>query len=86
MIGSRFPDTRALPVAALNPEITRIEHETQLIPPIYVKPFVNRQKNETAQASAAIFHTRDLLVRQRTQLWALLAHNGLYRAPAIATA
>jgi hypothetical protein len=73
-------------------EIGRLGHEVRLIPPIYVKPFVKRQKNdasdaeaiceaaqrptmrfvavksESAQASAAIFRTRDLLVRQRTQL------------------
>ena len=64
----------------------------RLIPPIYVKPFVKRQKNDAAdaeaivetasrptmrfvavktkeqQARAMIFRTRDLLVRQRTQL------------------
>ena len=67
-------------------------HEVRLIPPIYVKPFVRRQKNDAAdaeaiaeaasrptmrfvavktedqQARAMIFRTRDLLVRQRTQL------------------
>jgi transposase len=64
----------------------------RLIPPIYVKPFVKRQKNDAAdaeaiaeaasrltmrfvavktedqQARSMIFRTRDLLVRQRTQL------------------
>ena len=73
-------------------EIGRLGHNVRLIPPVYVKPFVKRQKNdasdaeaiceaaqrptmrfvavksEAAQASAAIFRTRDLLVRQRTQL------------------
>jgi transposase len=63
-----------------------------LIPPAYVKPFVKRQKNDTAdaeaiaeaasrptmrfvavkteeqQARARLFRTRDLLVRQHTQL------------------
>jgi transposase len=67
-------------------------HEVRLIPPIYVKPFVKRQKNDAAdaeaiceaasrptmrfvavkteeqQARAMLFRTRDLLVRQRTQL------------------
>ena len=67
-------------------------HEVRLIPPIYVKPFVKRQKNdavdaeaiteaasrptmrfvavktEEQQARAMLFRTRDLLVRQRTQL------------------
>ena len=73
-------------------EIENLGHTVQLIPPIYVKPFVKRQKNDTAdaeaiaeaasrptmrfvavktegqQARALIFRTRDLLVRQRTQL------------------
>jgi transposase len=72
--------------------IVALGHEVRLIPPIYVKPFVKRQKNDTAdaeaiaeacsrptkryvavkteeqQARAMIFRTRDLLVRQRTQL------------------
>ncbi len=63
-----------------------------MIPPVYVKPFVKRQKNDAAvaeaifdaasrptmrfvavkteaqQARAMLFRTRDLLVRQRTQL------------------
>jgi transposase len=63
-------------------------HEVRLIPPIYVKPFVKRQKNDAADAEAALrptmrfvevksadqqslgllFRTRELLVRQRTQL------------------
>jgi transposase len=67
-------------------------HTVRLVPPIYVKPFVKRQKNDAAdaeaiaeaasrptmrfvavkteaqQARAMIFRTRDLLVRQRTQL------------------
>ena len=73
-------------------EIARLGHEVRLIPPIYVKPFVKRQKNDAAdaeaiseaasrptmrfvavkseeqQARAMLFRTRDLLVRQRTQL------------------
>lgn len=73
-------------------EIGALGHETRLIPPAYVKPFVKRQKNDMAdaeaiceaaqrptmrfvtpksaeaQAAAVIFRTRDLLVRQRTQL------------------
>lgn len=73
-------------------EISGMGHETRLIPPAYVKPFVKRQKNDMAdaeaiceaaqrptmrfvqgksaqaQASAVVFRTRDLLVRQRTQL------------------
>jgi transposase len=67
-------------------------HEVRLIPPVYVKPFVKRQKNDAAdaeaiceaasrptmrfvavkteeqQSRAMLFRTRDLLVRQRTQL------------------
>ena len=73
-------------------EISAFGHETRLIPPAYVKPFVKRQKNDMAdaeaiceaaqrptmrfvtpksaeaQGAAVIFRTRDLLVRQRTQL------------------
>lgn len=72
--------------------IGELGHEVRLIPPIYVKPFVRRQKNDAAdaeaiadaasrptmrfvavktaeqQARAMVFRTRDLLVRQRTQL------------------
>ena len=72
-------------------EITSLGHEVRLVPPIYVKPFVKRHKNDAAdaeaiteaaqrptmhfvavkseaqQAQAMLFHTRDLLVRQRTQ-------------------
>jgi transposase len=68
------------------------DSEVRLIPPVYVKPFVKRQKDDTADAEAIaeacsrptmryvavkteeqqarvmIFRTRDLLVRQRTQL------------------
>ena len=73
-------------------EIAALGHETRLIPPAYVKPFVKRQKNDRAdaeaiceaaqrptmrfvtpksaeaQGAAMVFRTRDLLVRQRTQL------------------
>lgn len=73
-------------------EIAALGHDTKLIPPAYVKPFVKRQKNDMAdaeaiceaaqrptmrfvqgksaeaQASAVVFRTRDLLVRQHTQL------------------
>lgn len=72
--------------------IGSLGHEVRLISPAYVKPFVKRQKNDTAdaeaiaeaaarptmrfvavkseakQASTVIFRTRDLLVRQRTQM------------------
>ena len=72
--------------------IRDLGHEVRLIPPVYVKPFVKRQKNDAAdaeaiaeaasrptmrfvavktdeqQARAMLFRTRDLLVRQRTQL------------------
>lgn len=72
--------------------IGELGHEVRLIPPVYVKPFVKRQKNDAAdaeaiaeaasrphmrfvavksqqqQAGAMVFRTRDLLVRQRTQL------------------
>ena len=73
-------------------EIAKLGHAVRLIPPIYVKPFVKRHKNdaadaeaiteaalrptmrtvpvksETQQSRAMLFRTRDLLVRQRTQL------------------
>ena len=72
-------------------EIRALGHEVRLVPPVYVKPFVKRSKNDAAdaeaiteaaqrptmrfvavkpeaqQAQAMLFHTRDLLVRQRTQ-------------------
>lgn len=72
-------------------DIQALGHEVRLIAPVYVKPFVKRQKNDMAdaeaiseaaarptmrfvtvksaekQASAMVFKTRDLLVRQRTQ-------------------
>jgi transposase len=72
--------------------IGELGHTVRLVPPVYVKPFVKRQKNDAAdaeaiaeaasrptmrfvavkteaqQARAMIFRTRDLLVRQRTQL------------------
>ena len=72
--------------------IRDLGHDVRLIPPVYVKPFVKRQKNDAAdaeaiaeaasrstmrfvavkteeqQARAMLFRTRDLLVRQRTQL------------------
>ena len=72
--------------------IAELGHEVKLIAPVYVKPFVKRQKNDAndaeaiaeaasrptmrfvpvktreQQARAILFRTRDLLVRQRTQL------------------
>jgi transposase len=84
-------------------EIGALGHDVRLIAPIYVKPFVKRQKNDMAdaeaiaeaalrptmrfvavksvekQASAMIFKTRDLLVRQRTQtINALRGHMAEY--------
>jgi len=73
-------------------EIVKLGHAVRLIPPAYVKPFVKRQKNDTAdaeaiaeaasrptmrfvelkteeqQARAMLFRTRQVFVRQRTQL------------------
>ena len=67
-------------------EMGALGHEVRLVPPIYVKPFVKRNKNDAADAEAIteaaqrptmhfvavkteaqgmLFHTRDLLVRQR---------------------
>ena len=84
-------------------ELKRLGHEVRLIPPIYVKPFVKRHKNDAAdaeaiceaaqrpnmrfvaikseeqQASALVFRTRDLFVRQRTQtINALRGHMAEY--------
>lgn len=33
-------------------EINALGHEVRLVPPAYVKPFVNRQKNDAADAEA----------------------------------
>ncbi len=33
-------------------ELTRLGHEVRLMPPAYVKPYVNRQKNDAADAEA----------------------------------
>lgn len=90
--------------------IGALGHEIMLIPPIYVKPFVKRQKNDAAdaeaiaeaaarptmrsvpvksrdqQSRAVLFRTRDLLVRQRTQLInALRGHLAEYGKPAVDT-
>ena len=72
-------------------QIIGLGHSCELIPPVCVKPFLKRQKNDAndaaaiveavqrptmrfvsvksqeAQADAALFRTRSLLVRQRTQ-------------------
>ncbi len=80
-------------------ELTKLGHDTRLMPPTYVKAYVKRGKNDAADAaaiceavtrpsmrfvpiksveqqSALMLHrTRDLLIRQRTQLInALRAH------------
>lgn len=73
-------------------EIGKLGHEARLIPPVYVKPFMKRQKNDANDAEAIaeaasrptmryvsvksaeqqsqgmVFRTRDLVVRQRSQL------------------
>jgi transposase len=100
--------------------ISGLGHDVRLIPPIYVKPFVRRQKNDAAdaeaiaeaasrptmrfvavkteeqQARSMIFRTRDLLVRQRTQLvnalrghlaeHGIVAAQGLAKVKVLATA
>jgi len=99
--------------------ISGLGHDVRLVPPIYVKPFVRRQKNDAAdaeaiaeaasrqmmrfvalkteeQARSMIFRTRDLLVRQRTQLvnalrghlaeHGIVAAHGLAQVKALATA
>ena len=35
-------------------ETEKLGHDVKLIPPIYVKPFVKRQKNDTTDAEATI--------------------------------
>jgi transposase len=92
-------------------EIAAVGHGVRLVPPAYVKPFVRREKNDSAdaeaiaeaasrptmrfvepktehqQARAMIFRTRDMFVRQRTQmvnaLRAHLAEHGLIAAKGI---
>lgn len=73
-------------------EAEEVGHTVRLIPPVYVKPFVKRHKNDAVdaeaiveaalrpsmgfvvvktkeqQAQAALFRSRDLFLRQRTQL------------------
>lgn len=73
-------------------EVSKLGHEARLITPIFVKPFVQRQKNdvndvfgiaevisrptmryvavksEAQQARSMVFRTRELVVRQRTQM------------------
>jgi transposase len=90
----------------------RASLEVRLIAPIYVKPFVRRQKNDAAdaeaiaeaasrptmrfvalkteeqQARSMILRTRDLLVRQRSQLGNALrghlAEHGIVAAQGLA--
>ncbi|WP_419939805.1 IS110 family transposase [Candidatus Palauibacter sp.] len=94
-LGSQPPCTVAMEACASahyrGREMGALGHEVRLVPPIYVKPFVKRNKNDAAdaeaiteaaqrptmhfvavktearQAQGMLFHTRDLLVRQRTQ-------------------
>ena len=33
-------------------EISKLGHEVKLVPPVYVKPFVKRHKNDAADAEA----------------------------------
>ena len=33
-------------------ELAQLEHEVRLIPPVYVKPFMKRQKNDAADSEA----------------------------------
>ena len=40
-------------------EIQAPGHDVRLIPPIYVKPFVKRQKNDSSDAEAARWRRRD---------------------------
>jgi len=80
-------------------ELIKLGHTVRLIPPVYVKAYVKRSKNDAADAAAiceavtrpsmrfvpvktieqqaalSVHRTRDLLIRQRTQLTnALRAH------------
>jgi transposase len=73
-------------------ELTKLGHEVRLMPPIYVKPYVKRGKNDAVdaeaiceavtrptmrfvsmksadqQAALSLHRTRNLLIKQRTQL------------------
>ena len=55
-------------------EIEKLGHTVRLVPPIYVKPFVKRQKNDAADTltDCPIFrdHLREALLYRAFQLWA----------------
>ena len=83
-------------------EIGNLDHETRLVLPVCVTPFVERQKNDAeaiagaalrptmryvsvksaaqqAQAAGIVFRTRNLFVRQRSQMVnALRGHSAAY--------
>ena len=45
-------------------ELEKLGHSVRLIPPVYVKPFVRRQKNDTADAEAIVEVSRRLRSNQ----------------------
>ena len=49
-------------------EIAVLGHETRLIPPAYVKPFVKRQKNDMADAEASLTRSHPRSLASRAQL------------------
>ncbi|MCX7326737.1 MAG: transposase, partial [Hyphomicrobiales bacterium] len=56
MLGSRAPCIVAMEACATSHSWGRVAqrcgHDVRLIPPVYVKPFVKRQKNDAADAAA----------------------------------
>jgi transposase len=73
--------------------LSGLGHDAKLIPPIYVKPFVKRQKNDMADAEAIAeaasrptMRVVTVAIANKTArtAWALLAKGENYRiAPAI---
>ena len=52
-------------------ELQKMGHDVRLIPPIYVKPFVKRHKNDTADAEAALRPSMSFVVPKSAEQQAL---------------